>query len=90
MKIGILQTAPNNCEALDRLFARYPQVQVVHYVDECVWEYVLAAGGVVTSQCHDILAGDFNKSNPELKRCAVRYRCPLWLTTMCRQKGQWK
>lgn len=61
MKIGILQTAPNNCEALDRLFARYPQVQVVHYVDECVWEYVLAAGGVVTSQCHDILAGDFNK-----------------------------
>lgn len=61
MTIGILQTAPNNCEALDRLARLYPGVQVVHYVDECVWEHVLAAGGQVTDKCHQILADDFNK-----------------------------
>ena len=61
MKIGILQTAPNNCEALNRLARLYPGVKVIHYVDECVWEHVLAAGGQVTERCHQILADDFNK-----------------------------
>lgn len=61
MKIGILQTAPNNCEALNRLARLYPGVQLIHYVDECVWEHVLAAGGQVTDKCHQILADDFNK-----------------------------
>lgn len=61
MKIGILQTAPNNCEKLDELVRKYPGVRLIHYVDECVWEHVEAAGGIVTEKCHDILAADFNK-----------------------------
>jgi len=61
MKIGILQTAANNCAALDQLARLYPGVKLIHYVDECVWEHVLAAGGTVTDKCHDILAADFNK-----------------------------
>ena len=48
MKIGILQTAPNNCAALDQLARRYPGVEIVHYVDGCVWEHYLAAGQRVT------------------------------------------
>lgn len=61
MKIGILQTAPNNCDALDRIAARYPGVEIVHYVDGCVWEHFIAAGNTVTQKCHDIMAADFNK-----------------------------
>ncbi len=34
MKIGILQTAPNNCEALNRLARLYPGVQGIPYLDE--------------------------------------------------------
>ncbi len=61
MKIGILQTAPNNCEKLDELAGRYPGVSVLHYVDECVWVHYEAAGCVVTEKCHDMMAADFNK-----------------------------
>lgn len=61
MKIGILQTAPNNCAKLNELMRKYPDAKLIHYVDECVWEHVEAAGGVVTDKCHDILAADFNK-----------------------------
>lgn len=61
MKIGILQTAPNNCAKLDELVRRYPGARLINYVDECVWEHVAAAGGQVTEKCHDILAADFNK-----------------------------
>ncbi len=61
MKIGILQTAPNNCDKLDELARKYQNVRLIHYVDECVWEHVEAAGGIVTKKCHDILAADFNK-----------------------------
>lgn len=61
MKIGILQTASNNCAKLDELARKYPGVRLIHYVDECVWEHVEAAGGVVTDKCHDLLAADFNK-----------------------------
>ncbi len=61
MKIGILQTAPNNCDKLNELVRKYPGVRLIHYVDECVWEHVEAAGGIVTEKCHDILAADFNK-----------------------------
>ncbi|WP_158591000.1 hypothetical protein [Acutalibacter sp. 1XD8-33] len=35
MKIGIIQTAPNNCAALDKIAARYPGLDIVHYVDGC-------------------------------------------------------
>ena len=61
MKIGILQTAPNNCAKLDELVRRYPGARLINYVDECVWEHVEAAGGRVTDKCHEILAADFNK-----------------------------
>lgn len=61
MKIGILQTAPNNCAKLDELVRKYPGVRIIHYVDECIWEHVEAAGGTVTEKCHNILAADFNK-----------------------------
>ena len=61
MKIGILQTAPNNCAALDQLARRYPGVEIVHYVDGCVWELYLAAGQRVTEKCAQIMAADFNK-----------------------------
>ncbi len=61
IKIGILQTAPNNCAKLDELARKYPGVRLIHYVDECVWEHVEAAGGIVTDKCHDLLAADFNK-----------------------------
>lgn len=61
MKIGILQTAANNCSKLDELVRRYPGVRLLHYVDECVWAHVEAAGGIITEKCHDILAADFNK-----------------------------
>lgn len=61
MKIGILQTAPNNCAKLDELVRKYPGARLINYVDECVWEHVEAAGGQVTGKCHDILAADFNK-----------------------------
>ncbi len=43
IKIGILQTAPNNCAKLDELARKYPGVRLIHYVDECVWEHVEAA-----------------------------------------------
>lgn len=36
MKIGILQTAPNNCDALDRCARKYPGVRIIHFVDECL------------------------------------------------------
>ena len=36
MKIGILQTAPNNCAFLDSL-CRKSGVQLVNFVDEAVW-----------------------------------------------------
>lgn len=61
MKIGIVQTAPNNCEALDKIAARYPGVEIVHYVDGCVWEHFEAAGNTVNDKVNEILAGDFNK-----------------------------
>lgn len=61
MKIGILQTAPNNCAKLDELIRKYPGARLINYVDECVWEHVEAAGGRVTEKCHAILAADFNK-----------------------------
>lgn len=61
MKIGIVQTAPNNCEALDKIAARYPGVEIVHYVDGCVWEHFEAAGNIVNDKVNEILAGDFNK-----------------------------
>ena len=58
MKIGILQTAPNNCAFLDSL-CRKSGVQLVNFVDEAVWEVVLNSGGQVTERVHDILAEDF-------------------------------
>ncbi len=61
MKIGIIQTAPNNCAALDRTAARYPGVSIVHYVDGCVWEHFIANGEQVNDKVHEILAADFNK-----------------------------
>ncbi len=61
IKIGILQTAANNCAKLDELVCKYPDARIIHYVDECVWEHVEAAGGMVTEKCHNILAADFNK-----------------------------
>ena len=47
MKIGIIQTAPNNCAALDKIAAKYLGVEIVHYVDGCVWEHFEAAGNTV-------------------------------------------
>ena len=61
MKIGIIQTAPNNCAALDKIAAKYPGVEIVHYVDGCVWEHFEAAGNTVNDKVNEILAGDFNK-----------------------------
>ena len=58
MKIGILQTAPNNCAFLNSL-CRKSGVQLVNFVDEAVWEVVLNSGGQVTERVHDILAEDF-------------------------------
>lgn len=61
MKIGIIQTAPNNCEALDKIAARYPGLQIIHYVDGCVGEHFKAAGDRVNEKVHEILVADFNK-----------------------------
>lgn len=61
MKIGIIQTAPNNCAALDKIAARYPGLEIVHYVDGCLWEHYEAAGNVVNDKVNEILAGGFNK-----------------------------
>lgn len=43
MKIGILQTAPNNCAFLDSL-CRKSGVQLVNFVDEAVLEAAVRAG----------------------------------------------
>ena len=61
MKIGIIQTAPNNCEALEKIAARSPGVEIVHYVDGCVWEHFLPAGERADDKVHEVLAADFNK-----------------------------
>ena len=61
MKIGVLQTAPTNSAKLAELIGRYPGATLINYVDECIWEHVLAAGGVVTDKCHDMIADDFDK-----------------------------
>lgn len=61
MKIGIVQTAPNNCAALDKIAAKYPGVEIVHYVDGCVWEHFEGAGNTVNDKVNEILVGDFNK-----------------------------
>ena len=61
MKIGIIQTAPNNCAALDKIAARYPDLEIVHYVDGCLWAHFEAAGNVVNDKVNEILAADFNK-----------------------------
>lgn len=60
MKIGIVQTAHNNCAALDKLAKKYPGVRIVHYVDECL-DVCLENGEVGTEKIHRILADDFNK-----------------------------
>ena len=61
MKIGIIQTAPNNCAALDKIAARYPNLEIVHYVDGCLWAHFEAAGNVVNDKVNEIIAADFNK-----------------------------
>lgn len=61
MKIGIIQTAPNNCAALDKIAARYHNLEIVHYVDGCLWAHFEAAGNVVNDKVNEILAADFNK-----------------------------
>ena len=61
MKIGIIQTAPNNCAALDKIAARYPGLEIVHYVDGCLWEHFEAAGNVVNDKVNEILTDGFNK-----------------------------
>lgn len=61
MKIGILQTAPTNCAKLAELLSRYPDATLINYVDECIWEHVLAAGGEVTDKCHRLMIEDFKK-----------------------------
>lgn len=61
MKIGIVQTAPNNCAALDKIAARYHNLEIVHYVDGCLWAHFEAAGNVVNDKVNEILAADFNK-----------------------------
>lgn len=59
MKIGILQTAPNNCDALDRCARKYPGVRIIHFVDECL-ELCVEEGMAGTKKTHVILARDFN------------------------------
>lgn len=61
MKIGIIQTAPNNCAALDKIAAKYPSVEIVHYVDGCVWEHFAENGEQVNGKVQEILIADFNK-----------------------------
>ena len=61
MKIGIIQTAPNNCAALDKIAAKYPGVEIVHYVDGCVWEHFAENGEQVNDKVQEILVADFNK-----------------------------
>lgn len=61
MKIGIIQTAPNNCAALDKIAARYSDLEIVHYVDGCVWEHFAENGEQVNDKVHEILVADFNK-----------------------------
>ena len=61
MKIGIIQTAPNNCAALDKIAKKHPGLEIVHYVDGCLWEHFEAAGNTVNDKVNEILAGDFNK-----------------------------
>ncbi len=59
MKIGIVQTAPNNCDALDRFIRKYPGARIVHFVDECL-ELCVEEGMAGTEKCHAILVRDFH------------------------------
>ena len=59
MKIGMVQTAPNHCDALDRFARRYPGARIIHFVDECL-ELCVEEGLAGTEKCHAILARDFN------------------------------
>ena len=58
MKIGIVQTAPNNCAALDRLAQKYSDVKIIHFVDGCL-EICVEEGLAGTEKCHSILIRDF-------------------------------
>ena len=62
MKIGVVHTSSNNAEPLsERCSYLYPDVRLVIFTDEALWEHVLAADGRMTDRCHEILAEDFNR-----------------------------
>ena len=62
MKIGVVHTSSNNAEPLLRRCAYlYPDVKLVNFTDEALWELVLAADGRMTDRCHELLAEDFNR-----------------------------
>ena len=62
MKIGVVHTSSNNAEPLLRRCAYlYPEVRLINFTDEALWEHVVAANGRMTDRCHAILAEDFNR-----------------------------
>ncbi|MCD8075092.1 MAG: hypothetical protein LUF27_08655 [Lachnospiraceae bacterium] len=61
-KVGVVHTSSNNAEKLLEIAAyRYPDVKVINFTDEALWEHVLDAKGQMTDRCHEILAQDFNR-----------------------------
>ena len=62
MKIGVVHTSSNNAMPLLELAREtHPDVKLINFVDEALWEHVLASGGTMTKKCRDILAADFNR-----------------------------
>ena len=62
MKVGVVHTSSNNAEKLLEIAAEwYPGVKVINITDEALWEMVLAADGVMTERCCEILAEDFKR-----------------------------
>ena len=62
MKIGVVHTSSNNAELLLKRCAYfYPDVQLVNFTDEALWEHVVAANGRMTDHCHELLAEDFKR-----------------------------
>ena len=62
MKVGVIHTSSNNAEKLTEIAAeRYPDMKVINFTDEALWEMVLEAGGVMTARCKEVLAEDFRR-----------------------------
>ena len=62
MKLGIIHTSSNNAEKiLEIAYERYPEIKVINFVDEALWELVVEAKGKMTQRCNEILTEDFKR-----------------------------